>query len=70
MYVKITKFFPSMPVSLTGYFIILIYSQGLKYSITFISIVHMPQDIPILVVYDGCLSHEPSLMALAPASLL
>ena len=52
---------------------LLINSLGLKYSITFISITHMAHiDIPILSVCRMfvCLSHEPSLMALAPTSLL
>ena len=41
------------------------YSPGLKYSIA--HMLHI--DISILA-FAGCLSHEPSLMALAPTSLL
>ena len=47
---------------------ILVYSPGLKYSIAFIPlrICHTSTSQQ----YAGCLSHEPSLMALAPTSLL
>ena len=47
--------------------IILIHSPGWKYTITFIS--YTARSTLKSEQSAGCLSHEPSLMALAPTSL-